>query len=238
METAPPVQYLERPVKKLENLEDLENLGSSEDQKNLGKPENRGVPDAIGSGPKEFSSGYNTTSDFHWIYHSEFALLLHPEIIDLCSMCKQLIALNNQKPQEICLNSGGFYRFAMECTRCEDLLDQVHAEQQEGWAYIRKLLAVIKHSCAIVSNLQELSQHTERLTEAVEGNFAMANQFVLRHFYKLLLESAQNLLNEFISPQCNSAQHQIQPELPEVFHPRYTTHAALAQRQAANSFAK
>ena len=138
------------------------------------------------------------TSDFHWIYHREFALLLHPEIIDLCSMCKQLTELHSQTPQKICLNSGGFYRFAMECTRCEDLLDQVHADQQEGWAYVRKLLAIIKHSCAIVSNLQELSLHTERLTEAVEGNFAMANQFVLRHCYKLLLESAQNLLNELI----------------------------------------
>ena len=172
METAPSVQY----------------LSSLESQENLGDQNSNAFPD-------EFS--YNT-SNFHWIYHSEFAMLLHPEIIDLCSMCKQLITLHSQKPQEICLNSGGFYRFAMECTRSEDLLDQVHAEQQKGWDYIRKLLAIIKHSCAIVSNLQELSQHTEKLTEAVEGNFAMANQFVLRHFYRLLLESAQNLLNELL----------------------------------------
>ena len=184
-EMAPSAQCLER---------DLEHLANLEEQKS---PDNA----------KTFSLHYDS-SDFHWIYHQEFALLLHPEIIDLCSMCKQLIALHSQKPQEICLNSGGVYRFAMECTRSEELLDQVHAEQQEEWVYIRKLLAIIKHSCAIVSNLQELSQHTERLSEAVEGNFAMANQFALRNFYKLLLESAQNLINELF--HLNVIQHETQ----------------------------
>ncbi len=133
---------------------------------------------------------------FYRVYDKEFALLLRPEVSDLCGMCNQLTSLYQDRPEEISLNSGGVYRFIMECTRCEDLLDQVHAEQQPDWVYIRKLVAITKHSCSISATLQYLTVISERLANSVEGNFAMATQFVLRHFYHILLESARNLLRE------------------------------------------
>ncbi len=161
--------------------------------------------------------GFETGS--YRVYHREFASLLHTEVLDLCAMCNQLLLTHQQQPENISLNSGGVYRFIMECTRCEDLLDQVHADQQVDWVYIRKLAAIIKHSCSITSNLQYLAVLAEKLKGAVEGNFAMANQFVLRDFYNVLLESAQNFLKEMRRLNVIEPDHR----LPMVFLKYFTS---------------
>ncbi len=138
----------------------------------------------------------NLEEDFYRVYHKEFAVLLRTEVLDLCAMCNQLLIKQQEQSTEVLLNSGGVYRFMMECTRCEDVLDRVHADRQHEWAYLRKLVALIKHSCSITAKLQYLSLMAEKLSDSVEGNFAMATQFVLHHFYNMLLESTQNFLKE------------------------------------------
>ncbi|WGK69976.1 hypothetical protein P0082_03715 [Candidatus Haliotispira prima] len=192
---------------------------------------------AEGSGseaPTPTQYQYETFEEnFYRVYHKEFAALLRTEVTDLCGMCNQLMITHEEEPEEVSLNSGGVYRFVMECTRCEDLLDQVHADRQQDWAYIRKLVAVIKHSCSITATLQYPAVLAEKLTDSVEGNFAMANQFVLRQFYRILLESAKNFLRETLRLDVMAEEYELSLNFPKYFTPDIRS---LIRLQAGNSF--